>query len=377
MEIKYSGIPTRNRRVRDRTSPGSSRATVETPGATRDVQPCRAERHTHQGHREGVDQGSRALIGPTRLHVLRQEARRPWDQRDPQQQIEVEKEQAAIHALEVSENCVVVDPDDSDDSEADDVGGLRRPPIEQRVRELTVLDLRYRNLEDEQRDRDREDPVAEGLEPAGGHRRSGSTRSPQGDRGTPAHTGGRPRRRSDSARDAGRVARTPRHMRDMPLRTPRPLPESRRVPVRSAGSRCDRSHRRGLSSRGRGERSGPGQRRLPHRGMHPRSSRKSPHSRSTRRYTAGALRDRSWWVADAPRSQLELSSRVVLLRTGQGGGHPDCRSPPRLCHQEQEGPAGAGPSWGVRRSRRRSRPRTPRSCDSRRRRGAPRSAAAS
>ena len=113
----------------------------------------------------------------------------------------------------------------------------------------------------------------------------------------------------------------------MLLRTPRPLLGRRRDPVRSAGSQRDPSRRRGLRSQGRGERSAPAPRRPSRRGTHRRSSCKSRHSRSTRRYTGAPDRDRGWSVGDASRSLVELSCGLLLPRHGAPARRgPDCHS---------------------------------------------------
>src|SRR5205807_10506250 len=59
---------------------------------------------------------------------------------------------------------------DADDGEADDVGGQRGPAIAELMGEVAVV-ARLGDGEDQQRDRDREDAVAEGLHPPLAHRR--------------------------------------------------------------------------------------------------------------------------------------------------------------------------------------------------------------
>ena len=69
---------------------------------------------------------------------------------------------------DVAEHRVVVDPDGPDDDEAHQVGDVRRPEGEERRAEPRA-GLRHGDREDEQRDREREDAVAERLDPVRVH----------------------------------------------------------------------------------------------------------------------------------------------------------------------------------------------------------------
>ena len=72
-----------------------------------------------------------------------------------------------VDLAELAKHGVVIDPHDPDREEARRVGEVRRPEVEQRLAEIPVLlDVGDDDLEDEQRDRDREDAVRERLEPA-------------------------------------------------------------------------------------------------------------------------------------------------------------------------------------------------------------------
>ena len=62
----------------------------------------------------------------------------------------------------------MVHPDDADGQEADQIGGVRRPEVDQIPNEVRAV-RRDTEVENEERRRDREDAVAESLEPAGAH----------------------------------------------------------------------------------------------------------------------------------------------------------------------------------------------------------------
>src|SRR4029079_1102836 len=67
----------------------------------------------------------------------------------------------------LAKHSVVIDPHDPDREEARRAGEVRRPEVEDGATELPgLLDVGDDDLEDEQRDRDREDAVRKRLEPA-------------------------------------------------------------------------------------------------------------------------------------------------------------------------------------------------------------------
>jgi hypothetical protein len=99
------------------------------------------------------------------VQVLGDELRRERQERDGQQQQQVEEEQRAVGARHRLHAVVVVDPDDPDREEARRVRQVRRPEVEQRVAEAAPRRGGDADLEHEQRRGDREDAVAESLEP--------------------------------------------------------------------------------------------------------------------------------------------------------------------------------------------------------------------
>ena len=81
-----------------------------------------------------------------------------------EQQDEVEEQQGAVDGGDALEDVVVVDPDDADDDEAHDVRGVRGPLVREVTSEVARLRVGDAHLDDEQRDGDREDAVAERFE---------------------------------------------------------------------------------------------------------------------------------------------------------------------------------------------------------------------
>jgi hypothetical protein len=97
--------------------------------STRRGEPHGEEAHRHCHHRYSVEQrrGS-AVVG---ANELGENPRREWDERDRQQQPEVEEEKQTVGPTDLGENRVVVDPDDADGREADRVGEILRPDIQE------------------------------------------------------------------------------------------------------------------------------------------------------------------------------------------------------------------------------------------------------
>ena len=93
------------------------------------------------------------------------------DQGHRHQQQEVEKGELAVHPRDQVHHRVVVHPDDPDDEEADRVGGVVRPEVAEAAPEVVRGPRlgRRTDVQHEQRDRDREDAIAERLEAGGGH----------------------------------------------------------------------------------------------------------------------------------------------------------------------------------------------------------------
>jgi hypothetical protein len=85
------------------------------------------------------------------------------DQHDPGEVKEVESDQAPVKAGHVAEEAVVDDPEATDHREAEPVGEEVLALVPQDRPEVVVADvLGHAEIEHQQRDRDREDPVAEG-----------------------------------------------------------------------------------------------------------------------------------------------------------------------------------------------------------------------
>jgi hypothetical protein len=108
-------------------------------------------------------------VGPTRAQELGEQPCGERDRRDEQQQEEVEVEERPVDHGHAVDEGVVVHPHDPDDGEGDDVRGERRPVVDegapQPVIPVDLAGARHGEVEREQRDRDRQHAVAEGLEP--------------------------------------------------------------------------------------------------------------------------------------------------------------------------------------------------------------------
>src|SRR5207247_9181765 len=88
---------------------------------------------------------------------------------DQEQKVQVEE--APVDARAVLEKGVVIHPDDADREEAHEVRRVGRPEAQERGGQIGRVSW-HAELQDEQRRRDREDAVAEGLEPTRAHRPS-------------------------------------------------------------------------------------------------------------------------------------------------------------------------------------------------------------
>ena len=101
--------------------------------------------------------------GGLRPTVVTEDLAAEGDQHDPGEVEEVEHDQAPVEAGDVAEEAVVDEPEAADHGEADRVGEEVPPLFQQRFAEIVVGDSGlHPQLQDQQRDRDREDAVAEG-----------------------------------------------------------------------------------------------------------------------------------------------------------------------------------------------------------------------
>ena len=88
------------------------------------------------------------------------------DQHDPGEVEEVEAEQPAVEAGHFGEEAVMDDPEAADHREAERVGEEVLALVPEDVAEVVAMEvLGDAEVEDQQRDRDREDAVAEGDDP--------------------------------------------------------------------------------------------------------------------------------------------------------------------------------------------------------------------
>src|SRR4051794_27117695 len=123
------------------------------------------------GHRTGEervenDRGA-PVARPARLQRGGEDGGRERKQRRREEQAEVRPLEARVDPVDAREGVVVVQPDHADVEERADVGDVRAPEVNEVVQELPTLEFRDRQVEHEQRDRDREDTVGERFDPAG------------------------------------------------------------------------------------------------------------------------------------------------------------------------------------------------------------------
>ena len=143
------------------STPGASSSVVAV-----EVQPDPEEREADERHRRGVDRGGNVRIGAAVDDVVGEQRGREGQERDPHQHEQVHEEEPAVGARDQLEHAVVVHPHDPDHHEREHVGDVGRPLVAERAREVAGAHVRDLDLEDQQRDRDRDDAVAEGFESA-------------------------------------------------------------------------------------------------------------------------------------------------------------------------------------------------------------------
>ena len=159
-------------RLAHRVAPSQGRelarreVTREQVGSAR-VAPEREERERERQERGGVDRCRRLLVaGAAVAQVLGDERRRERHERDPHQQQQVDQVERPIDPREAVELGVVVEPDDPDCEKAREEREVRRPKLGECMPEAVLSRVGHLELEDQQRDRDREDAVAERLDAA-------------------------------------------------------------------------------------------------------------------------------------------------------------------------------------------------------------------
>ena len=113
---------------------------------------------------------------PLRVRVadrLRHQPGRVGEERHEQEQQQVDPHHPAVDELEPAEDAVVREPQAADRDEAGQVAEVLRPLVEDAVGEVVQFLRGHRQVEHQQRDRDREHAVAERLGaarlPAAGH----------------------------------------------------------------------------------------------------------------------------------------------------------------------------------------------------------------
>ena len=124
------------------------------------------------GAQEQLDQQCGGAVehdrGPLRraavVKGLRQHAGRERQERRRHQQQQVQAQQDRVDETQPREQAVVSDPDAPHGQEARHVGQVRGPLVREGVPEMVVVGRRDGDVEYEQRDRDREHPVAEYLD---------------------------------------------------------------------------------------------------------------------------------------------------------------------------------------------------------------------
>src|SRR3954452_16848280 len=125
-----------------------------------------------QGHeqREGTVQGGReGGVRPAVRDELGHERGREGKRHDAQQEHEVQPLEASVKPRDDVDKRVVVQPDHADRQVRGEVGDVRRPIPTEHLQELSrrdLVDRRDVQIQDEERDRDRHDAVAERLDPA-------------------------------------------------------------------------------------------------------------------------------------------------------------------------------------------------------------------
>ena len=98
------------------------------PAAPAGVEPGDVEHDRRRDHREAVDE--RGVTGAGAADVLGHQAGRERHERDAHQQADVGEQEAAVGAVDLRHHRVVVDPHDPDRDEADRIGQVRRPDVQ-------------------------------------------------------------------------------------------------------------------------------------------------------------------------------------------------------------------------------------------------------
>ena len=127
------------------------------------------ERDRHRQEQPGVDRRCEVLAVAF-AQVSGDQVRAERKHADPQQQQQVQHQDRVIRAPEPADHRVMVDPDDPDRDERSDVRGICRPLVRQLVAERVARAGRWNlDVQNQQRDRHRDHPVGEGLEPVRAH----------------------------------------------------------------------------------------------------------------------------------------------------------------------------------------------------------------
>ena len=122
----------------------------------------------HQEERSRVDGGcERLALGL--LQVRRHQGGGEREQADGEEEEQVQREDLVIHGLDPADHRVVVDPDDPDREERDRVRDVARPLRSQFPRQVPRARVRHVDVKHEERDRDREHAVGEGLQAGRAH----------------------------------------------------------------------------------------------------------------------------------------------------------------------------------------------------------------
>src|SRR5439155_15600497 len=109
-----------------------------------------------------VEDGRGPLIGPRVAQVVGQHDGRKGQERYTQEKQQVADDQTVGRSRDEAEDRVMVGPHDADGDEADEVPEIARPRVAELVRERS-RSTGHTDLENEQRDRYREDAVREGF----------------------------------------------------------------------------------------------------------------------------------------------------------------------------------------------------------------------
>ena len=125
-----------------------------------------------QQHRRGQQQadaveGGRDPFGAVLADVVREQPGGEREERDEQEQQQVQPDERGVGAIEVLGDRVVRQPGRADGGEADHVGQVRGPQVDDRAQQVLLGVGGDRDVEDQLGDGDGEHAVAEGLQPPG------------------------------------------------------------------------------------------------------------------------------------------------------------------------------------------------------------------